>query len=297
MNTVVNLARDERIAKDAYERVKADWAKLEADELLQVNLDLQLASQTLLGAWPEIKAFRDKIAALPAFDLKQFDDFEDHVLGLVFVQSRYAFATQPPNDLEELVDEATKLRDRLEADAQALALRGLFQPEKLNGLKGGNGYRNLAQDLQALATALEEVLSTVQGRTGTTADEILAATQMATRLTRVVGVREQSPAVLATLAEERLRAFTYVIKIYDEVRSAISYLRRHEGDVEQLAPNLYTGKSPRRKAAEADEIALLTSAATAPVGTAPIATAPAPVVPRNGAPPSFEAASPDPFIP
>jgi hypothetical protein len=251
MATVVNLASNETLVKEAYTRVKGDWAALDTDQLLQVNLDVQLALQTVLGAWPEIKALRAKVAQeLPAFEIAQFDKLEDYVLALMYVQSRYVMATQPPDDLADLVAEAAKLRDMLQADAQALTQRGLFDERKLAGLKGGNGYKNLAQDLQALANELEAALPNIQGKSALSTEELQAATQMATRLTRVVGVREQSPAVLAVLAEERLRAFTQMIKTYEDARSAVGFLRRREGDAEQIAPNLYTGNARRKKVSD-----------------------------------------------
>jgi hypothetical protein len=37
MATVVNLASDETLVKEAYARVKGDWAGLAGDQLLQVN--------------------------------------------------------------------------------------------------------------------------------------------------------------------------------------------------------------------------------------------------------------------
>jgi hypothetical protein len=61
------------LVKDAYGRVKGDWAVLAADQLLKVNLGLQVASQTILGALPEIKGLRERIVKnLPAFDVAQF---------------------------------------------------------------------------------------------------------------------------------------------------------------------------------------------------------------------------------
>lgn len=254
MATVVNLASNEALVAEAYARVKADWASLASDQLLQVNLDVQMALQTVLGAWPEIKALRDKVAQeLPAFNIAQFDKLEDYVLAMMYVQARFVMATQPPDDLADLVAEAAKLRDMLQADAEALKQRGLFDPRKLASLKGGNSYKNLAQDLQALATELEAVLPNIQGKAAVSVDELKAATQMATRLTRVVGVREQSPAVMAALVDERLRAFTQMIKTYEDARAAVGFLRRREGDADEIAPNLYSGNTRRKKASEPEE--------------------------------------------
>lgn len=288
MASVVNLASDESLVKEAYARVKGDWSALAADQLLQVNLDIQLALQTVLGAWPEIKAHREKVAQLREFDLASFDKLEDYALALMYVQSRYALATKPPDDLAELVAQASRLRDTLYADAHALVQRSIFDPRKLSALKGGNGYKNLASDLQALATELEAIFPLIQGKSGTTADELQAATQMATRLTRVVGVREQSPAVMAALVEERLRAFTQMLKVYEDARAAIAFVRRREGDADDIAPNLYTGNNKPRKVTEPEAAAALVT----PVAQLPLTPLPGtiPAVPTNGS--SSPAAAP-----
>ena len=136
MNTVVNIASNETLVQDAYARVKADWAELEADQLLLVNLDVQVASQTILGTLPEVRGLRDRLKALPDFNVAKLDRLEDYVLALMFVQSRYVMATQPPDDLDELVEESTKLREQLAADAAALSLRDLFDARKHRDAQG-----------------------------------------------------------------------------------------------------------------------------------------------------------------
>jgi hypothetical protein len=248
---IVNVASNEVFAKSAYERCKADWAKLEADQLIQVNLDIPIAAQTILGALPEVKAFRDRfVSDLPSFDLVEFDRLEDYVLALVFVHARYVMATQPPDDLAELSASASALRERLASDARTLSLRGLFDPRKVAALKGSQGYRNVGLDLQSLSAELESIWSQIDGKCATTREELDAAAQMAVRLLRVVGVRDQAPVVLAGMVEERMRAFTLVIKVWDEARAAVGYLRRIQEDVESIAPNLYTGKALRKKASD-----------------------------------------------
>lgn len=297
MTTVVNRASDEAFAKEAYARVKGDWASLASDQLLQVNLEVQQATQTILGALPEIKPFRGQLAEeLPKFDLNQFDRLEDYALALIYVQSRYAMATQPPNDLGELSAEAGKLRDILAADAHTLSLRGLFDARKVAALRGGNGYKNLAQDLQSLATELEAVLPSIQGKGATTIDDINAATQMATRLTRVIGTREQSPAVVAQLVEERSRAFTQLLKAYEDARSAITYVRRERDDVDDIAPNLYAGNAKRKKVSE-PEVPLAHAPLTPIPGTVAAVTPPGqPALSGTPAPATMPKSSADPFV-
>jgi hypothetical protein len=231
--------------------VKADLAALKVDQLLQVNLDIPTAVTTILGVLPEVRALRERMSKeLPAFDLKTFDKLEDYALALSAAQTGYLTATQPPDDLQALSAEAGALHDRLLADAKALATHGLVDGNQLSQLLGGNSYKSLAQDLQILSKILQENWPQIQGKTPTVADDLKTANQMSTRLMRVIGVREQSPALLAAASEARMRAFTQLIRVYEEARRAVSYLRAPEGDADSIAPSLYPGRPKRRQPPE-----------------------------------------------
>jgi hypothetical protein len=175
-----------------------------------------------------------------------FDKLEDYAQALAFAQSKFQFATQPTGDLEAVSTEAVRLREKLVANAQALALSGLFDAQNLERLKGANGYKNIAQDLQALSTAMRENWANIQGKSPLVADDVQAASRVALRLTRVVGLREQGPALLAAATDLRMRAFTLVLRTYEEARQAVGYLRRREDDADSIAPSLYPGKGRRR---------------------------------------------------
>jgi hypothetical protein len=247
MDSGVNVAKDEALVEEAYERVKGELAALAPEALVQVNLDVQVAVSTILGALPEIRALRDRIVKeLPAFDVVSFDKLEDYAQALAFTQSKFQFAAQPVGDLDTVSVEAVRLREMLVANAQALALSGLFDAQNLEQLKGANGYKNVAQDLQALSTAIRENWANIQGKSPLTADDVQAASRVALRLTRLVGLKEQGPALLAAATELRTRAFTLVSQTYEETRLAVAYLRRREGDADSIAPSLYPGKGRRR---------------------------------------------------
>jgi hypothetical protein len=290
MSSVTNVASDETIAKDAYARVKADWAALASDQLLQVNLEPYFAAETVLGAWVRLKTFREQMAKLPGVNVALIDKLEDYVLALRYVQGRYVMGTKPPNNFDQLVTEANKLNDILEADARALALRGLFDGEKLARLTGGNSFKGLADDLEALASELEAVFPQIEGKTGITRDDLKAATQMATRLTRLRGEDQLSPEAVAELTEERQRAFTQLIKAYEEARAAIAFLRRAEGDADQIAPNVYIANTRRRRAFDPPvaKPPTTTPGTPPPTGSVPPRGAPAggTALPGNGAAPS-----------
>jgi hypothetical protein len=253
--------------------VKADLAALKVDELVQVNLDVPTAVTTILGVLPEVKALRDHIGQeLPAFDLAAFDKLEDYALALSSAQTNYLTATQPPDDLQALNAEAAALHDRLLADAKALAQHNLVDRNQIAQLRGGNGYKNLAQDLQILSKVLLESWAQIQGKTPTAQEDLKLANQMSTRLMRIVGIREQAPALLDSASEARMRAFTKFTQVYDETRRAVGYLRAPQGDADSIAPTLYPGRPKRRGSADAQPDP--TGNAPAPVGTTP---APAPV--------------------
>ncbi len=245
--SIGDLANTEKLATEAMARVAPDAAALSLEELTQVNLDLQQATGTILGVLPEVIALRERIVKeLPAFDITQVDKLEDYALALRFAHAAYQTATLPPDDLSELSGEALALRERLVADATALSLHGLLDGRKLESLKGAKGIKNVAQDLQMLSQIMQESWPKIQGKSATVATDLEAASRIGTRLTRIVGVREQGPAQVAAATEQRQRVFTLTIRAYQEARAAVSYVRRRAGDAESITPNLYTGKGRGR---------------------------------------------------
>jgi hypothetical protein len=247
MTAIGTGVNEEKLAAEAMARIAPDAAAVSAAELTQVNLDLQRATGTILGALPEIMALREQIVKeLPAFDVKWIDKLEDYALALRFAHAAYQTATRAPDDLRKLSQEAAALRERLLADAKALSLRNLVDPRKLASLKGAKGIKNIVQDLQMLSQVLQDSWPQIQGKTPTTVDDLTTASRIGTRITRIVGLRKQSPRREAAVVEQRERVFALTMRAYDETRAALAFVRRREGDTESIAPNLYTGKGRNR---------------------------------------------------
>lgn len=263
---VVNVS-DEVLADDAYVRVKPELAKLAPEDLLQVNLEVSAALQTILGVLPEVKRLREQIAKeLPSFDLSSFDRLEDYALAFGVTQTAFLIATQPQGDLQALTEEAVKLRETLATDAQALARRSLIDGGQLVGLRGANGYKNIAQDLLILSKVMQDAWPNIQGKSATTTEDLKTASQMSTRLSRIVGLREQGPAQLAAVTDQRLRAFTLVLRTYEDARRAVNYLRARQGDADTIIPSLYPGR-PRRRPSDVTDPAHPNTPNDAPGGT------------------------------
>jgi len=82
----------------------------------------------------------------------------------------------------------------------------------------------------------------IANKSGTTADDLAAASQMSVRLLCIVGLREQGPALSAAAIDQRRRAFTLLINLYEDIRRAVAYLRGRKRDAETIVPSLYRGR-------------------------------------------------------
>jgi hypothetical protein len=105
-------------------------------------------------------------------------------------------------------------------------------------------------DLGTLASVLRKHAPKIAERTSVKPDELSAAEDLANKLGKAVGLREQSPLVIAEATRNRQAAFTLFVRTYDEVRAAVQFLRRAEGDADSIIPSLYTARGVRKKVPE-----------------------------------------------
>lgn len=102
-------------------------------------------------------------------------------------------------------------------------------------------------DITTLAEILKKNAEKIADRTSVKPEEIYAAENLADQLGTAIGLREQAPQVIAEAVRNRNAAFTLFIKTYEEIRAAVGYLRRQEGDADTITPTLYTGRGPSKK--------------------------------------------------
>ena len=125
-------------------------------------------------------------------------------------------------------------------------------------------------------------------KTAITMAELDQAEEISRKLVAAVGAREQAPAVLAEVAVQRQRMFTLFVEAYDQVRRAISMLRWNEGDLETIAPSLYSGRGNVRKRTDPQPSTppATTASGTPTTPTLPGAPLPTPVAtaPANASP-------------
>jgi hypothetical protein len=183
-----------------------------------------------------------------------------------------------------MAEELATLRDMLFADATALAKRGVFDEARIGKLRSGPGYKSLAFDVVGLVQVFRERWADIASRTATQTSELEHAGQLAQQLVTAVGLKEQQPVTATSASLLRQQAFTLLVRAYDEVRRAVSFLRWHEEDLESIAPSLWAGRGGRT-APEVPAPAPTPAGPTGngnPVQTAP--SAPAPLAPTGPTP-------------
>lgn len=254
-----SAVQDEASQGDAFRSVLPELEALSPERLQPITTDIPSAVATALGALPRLMAQRDALATLPDFDLARFDKIELYARALNYAHRLFLIASQPPDDLRALQEEGAQLREVLFKDASAAIARGLIPKDALDDLKGVNGYKNTALDLQILVGALQENWTKVKGRCGTTEEELAYADKLVIHLLRTVGTREIGPEGVAQTTDARLRAYTLLVSAYDDARRALSYLRRHTGDADRIAPTLFGPRNSKKKESSESDIATETT--------------------------------------
>jgi hypothetical protein len=112
----------------------------------------------------------------------------------------------------------------------------------------------------------------VSGRTGTTLEELDQIEILVAQLPTAAGRRDKEPETTAQAVRDRQAAYALFIGAYEEVRAAVVYLRRKQGDAHSIAPSLYLGRAaPKKKSADETNVTqpAVTSAVNPPPTAAP----------------------------
>lgn len=226
----------------AYEKTLPATEAIAPDELITINVDVAGAVTLALGTLKKVMPFRDRAAALPEFDVAAFDELEQHALAMGHAHTLYLGVSAAPEAILELNEEGMKLRGILYADASALATRKLISGDRIGEMKANVGYQNLAFDLMALAQVLRGSWDKIASKTAVTTDDLDRAELIGDQLVNALSDRAVSPQSAGEVALQRQRNFTLLARTYDQVRRAITFLRWDEGDMDQLAPSLYSGR-------------------------------------------------------
>lgn len=242
-------------AAAAYNEVQPEIDAMSGDDLATINLDIPQAVSSVLGILPKIAPLREAIVVnLPTHPIKTFDKLGTYALAAWYSHLLALPPASSSSPIKTLLDEAGPLRENLLSDAEALAKRKVIDASVTEEIRSGQGNIDMANDLVALAALFSNNWSEVKGKTAATEAEVERAGQLGPLLLAALGVREQGAAVAPVeAAAKRARAFTLFVRAYDETRRAVTYLRWHEKDADELAPSLYKGRGRRGGSPEGEE--------------------------------------------
>lgn len=195
----------ESTGAEGYEAVRSELEALSEAELLPVNLLVPAVISRVLGALPHLARFRNQLARLPDFDRARFDRLELYARALSFAHARYQVSAKPPNSLRALREDARGLRTLLLKDVELAVARGWVPRDTMRNLRGHDGYRNTAHDLEILSGVLEKYWEKLEGKCGTSAAELEYASRLSFHLLRSYGFRRQSEDAKAGTRAERAR--------------------------------------------------------------------------------------------
>jgi hypothetical protein len=234
----------------AHEALRAEIQAVPDTHALPINVDVMAAVMVVLGVVPELRALRAEVQELPRFDVARFDKLEQYALALSHTHAVHRSSLPSKISVVDLGTEVTELRDRLYADALSVAGHKLMDAERLQECKKAQGYRAAATDIFTIVALFKEHWAKLESRTPVTRELLDDAASRATELISAIGVREQAPVDTGQAARLRQKAFRLFADAYEDARRAVTYLRWHMGDADDIAPSFYGPRGARRRPAE-----------------------------------------------
>lgn len=186
-------------------------------------------------------------------------------------------------ELAELHREIVTVHERLLADADALAVRGLISRDRIAGFRDARSYQGALRGVVGIVEVLRDEWDTIKTRTAVDRAELDAAIEIARRFERALATGPQSNGRAVAL-ETRTRALSMLVREYEQLRRMVQYLRYFEGDTDQYVPSLYAGRRGRKaKDVDAGDGGDDTDVPFTPV-SGPVPVNGGPAFPLNGGP-------------
>ena len=242
-------------AAEAFAQIEPELERVE--KVVPINVDIPRAVAVAVGAVPHLKALRARfVDELPRFPIEALDKLMSYALGAWYAHLLALPAGPGQDGLKPLLDEASALRADLLVAAEALAHKGYVDAGRVAEIRSGNGHLDTANDLVALGALFGEAWGAVKNRTTVEWADVERASKLGPELLVALGARNQpglpTPRA-ADPADRRARAFTLLVRAYDQCRRGVTYLRWADGDHDAIAPSLFASRGGARRAGSAKE--------------------------------------------
>ena len=237
-------------AADAFEALKADYAKLPAATLIPINVDIPRAVAVVLGAEPRVRSLLPAMqAALKSPPTAVVESLRQTALGAWYAHL-IAMPAKSAGSAKELLERATPLRAKLLKAADALADAELVDAAAVARIREGSGNIDRANDLVALAALFSQSWDDIHDKTAIVRAQVDEAALLGPSL--LVALAEEPLPKSDNANDTRQRAFSLLVTAYDEVRRAVTFVRWAAGDADAFAPSLYAKSRKRRPGAGDD---------------------------------------------
>jgi len=204
---------------------------------------------------PKIQSLREQIVEqMPHHPIALHDKLPQYVLGFLYAYQQWQLATSDTEQFEKLMAEGTELRRLMLDWAPTLVLWKVMQQAELDAITAGAGHTDTADDLVTLGRLNVDRWRQLDGKVGYDKAKAERAIVVGQSLLKLLGERgDVDSAEVRKAKDDWERAFTLLLKAYDEVRAAVSYVRRAEGDADLYAPSLYKTRKAGRRAARVEQ--------------------------------------------
>lgn len=243
---------DPHVAEKAYDRVRPELEALERRQVRKVIVNTPETVRMLLACAPGIDELRDEIVGqLPRHPIRFNDELAIYALAFLHTYQGWQLARPDRTELESCLGEARALRAMLLTWAPTLANWGIYRPEQLAAIRGGVGHTDLAADVVALGRLSLERWGDIESKVPYGRRQAERAVVVGQELLQKLGAYQKQGRRRRDRDKLDLwqRSFTRLGQVYFEVRWSVQYVRRHHGDAEQIAPNMFRlrGGGRRRK--------------------------------------------------
>lgn len=249
----------------AFAELHDEIAAVRDDLIVPISVDIANAHQIALAAADRVDELMPQIAMLPTLDIVRIRKLR---LYAAACQHAHLLATAPVDQdprLPKALAEAVKLRDDLLATAKLLVRFGEVTEDRVATIRTGPGHVELASAIEQLGVLFEEVWDRVESRIPVTAEMVERAPVLALEIHALLGAKKVRPLERNEAQRMRQRAFTLLIKAYEECQSAVEFIRRHEEDAVTFTPSLFVKKRRRGAPIVEDEPAMEESVTPPPI--------------------------------
>jgi hypothetical protein len=241
----------------AFHTTARERAALQEDDLEVINVTIPTAITIAKTAIARTRSLVSRIEHYEHdVDVGAIAKIELYADALWQAQVRSRLAIQDRLGPRALLRHGVALRRHLVVDLQLLTARGLLDPAVLTKRRFGNGYKNVALDLLGIGDTLGKLLA-ANPSSGIRSADVDEAIHIGTEISTQINEDAASARARAVIdaADDRRRAYTLLVRAYDQLRCVVSFLRWRNGDAERLAPALHNERRRRRPRASTPTLA------------------------------------------